>query len=535
MANYWITKSVFDAALTRLTQAGVHPIVTAFLTLKYLGVNTASYTEVRSKQNFQRLFWEPYLGIDNTAGDKGFFKLFQGAIAFKGTYPHGSQFTPLRELRKPVGKMSLIWERDELNLPANDTTNYKVKFKDTYIQAIANQIKDAGGNIHRIPLDALAIYMQALEGPVDTLKSLTDIIAAWRIRFHLTQDELTNWFDEAETFGVIMSSAQFAPEEARAAVLLRFQPASDSATVVVDLPGAFPVESRNIILSGPPGSGKSTAVELWAHGKRKIRCVFYADTTRADFVGTIRPVPVRELDENGQLKLRSIFDFVPGPLISAILAAMKPPFEEVFLIIEEINRADAANVFGEVLQLLDRDDSGRSRFPIAASPDVLDFFQREGMPLADGEFSLPGNLILVATMNASDESLRPMDSAFKRRWDWRELSPDAGAAELSEVVIEGSHEINWVDFVRQLNEQILRSRPGEDCRIGLRFLKSSGGKIPLKAVRDKLLPFLWQDVHRHSTVPLFSPECTSLQASQDLVEEEGVAALFEWLDLTSTS
>jgi hypothetical protein len=529
MANLWITNSAFNSALTRLIQSEVHPIVSAFLALKFLGVNTNTYNEVRSKQNFQRKFWEPYLGIFDSSGHQGFFKLFEGAIAFKGTYPHGSQFTPLRELRKPVGKMSLIWERDELELPGNDTTNYKVKFKDTYIKAVADQLTGSDGIIRRIPLDALATYMQAIEGPLDSPQDLTSIIRAWKSRFNLTQDELLNWFDESETLGLVLSDVEFAPADAKAVVLSRFPPDANSAAAAAVSGDKPSVDSKNIIICGPPGSGKSTMVDEWTKNNPRVRCVFYADTTRAEFVGTIRPIPIRETSENGKESLRSAFDFVPGPLTTAILTAAKSPQEEVFLIIEEINRADAASVFGEVLQLLDRDSNGMSRFPIAASHDLLDFFARSGQPLKDGELRLPGNLTIVATMNAADESLRPMDSAFKRRWDWHELPPDAGAHEFRGTMIEGIPEVEWVDFVDQLNDQILCSRPGEDCRIGLRFLTPTAGKIALKSLRDKLLPFLWQDVHRHSTVPLFSSDCTSLQTAQNLLEDEGLSSIFDWL------
>ena len=195
-----------------------------------------------------------------------------------------------------------------------------------------------------------------------------------------------------------------------------------------------------------------------------------------------------------------VYSFVPQAFLKAYVAAWQNPEQPVFLVIEEINRGNCAQIFGDIFQLLDRKD-GVSEYPIKADQDIRDYLAKEfagydleANILSGEELVLPANLHIWATMNTSDQSLFPIDSAFKRRWDWKYMPiHDAGenwTIALSDV------EYDWWDFVEKINNVIGNMASSEDKKLGYFFCKACNGKIDAEKFVNKVIFYLWNDVFK---------------------------------------
>ena len=195
-----------------------------------------------------------------------------------------------------------------------------------------------------------------------------------------------------------------------------------------------------------------------------------------------------------------VYSFVPQAFLKAYVAAWQNPEQPVFLVIEEINRGNCAQIFGDIFQLLDRKD-GVSEYPIKADQDIRDYLAKEfagydleANILSGEELVLPANLHIWATMNTSDQSLFPIDSAFKRRWDWKYMPiHDAGenwTIALSDV------EYDWWDFVEKINNVIGNMTSSEDKKLGYFFCKACNGKINAETFVNKVVFYLWNDVFK---------------------------------------
>ena len=195
-----------------------------------------------------------------------------------------------------------------------------------------------------------------------------------------------------------------------------------------------------------------------------------------------------------------VYSFVPQAFLKAYVAAWQNPEQPIFLVIEEINRGNCAQIFGDIFQLLDRKD-GVSEYPIKADQDIRDYLAKEfagydldANILSGEELVLPANLHIWATMNTSDQSLFPIDSAFKRRWDWKYMPiHDAGenwTIALSDV------EYDWWDFVEKINNVIGNMTSSEDKKLGYFFCKACNGKINAETFVNKVVFYLWNDVFK---------------------------------------
>jgi hypothetical protein len=259
----------------------------------------------------------------------------------------------------------------------------------------------------------------------------------------------------------------------------------DSATV--DSP-------KNLIVYGAPGTGKSYYLNNLLKDANTIRTVFHSETQNSDFVGSLKPV-TKVID--GVAKVT--YEFVAGPFIKAFVAAVSQPNKQIHLIIEEINRANAAAVFGEIFQLLDRDASGRSEYEIQAD-ELLSKYLRDNLdPNFNGLIFMPSNLIINATMNSSDQGVYPLDSAFKRRWSFKYMPIDFQDSSKGAVDLDGRR-ITWDILAKSINE-ILSTEYAhleEDRFIGPWFLnKNEVNSKFSKAIESKLFTYLWSDVLRH--------------------------------------
>ncbi|WP_299369154.1 AAA family ATPase [uncultured Porphyromonas sp.] len=194
------------------------------------------------------------------------------------------------------------------------------------------------------------------------------------------------------------------------------------------------------------------------------------------------------------------YDFSPQVFTNAYVRAWEVPSEHVYLIIEEINRGNCAQIFGDLFQLLDRDRFGVSEYKIKADEDLARYLQSKlGMThegIKGGNLCLPSNLHIIATMNTSDQSLFPMDSAFKRRWEWEYVpinyNPKIDSGKFTITI--GHSEYRWIDFLEKVNERILKVTDSEDKQMGnffIKFIKDSVGEDEFKS---KVMFYLWHEV-----------------------------------------
>jgi hypothetical protein len=297
--------------------------------------------------------------------------------------------------------------------------------------------------------------------------------------------------------------------------------AHSSGTAAKEPSSIFSLIGSNVIFFGPPGTGKSTEVKRRVGAATMLRTQFHPEYSHADLIGSYRPVVGSEIEPSDQvvghdgisiMRPVNYFAFVPGPLTLALELAFSAN-EHVFMVIEEINRGDCAAIFGDVFQLLDRDDSGRSEFGISLRSELVAYFKAKGVDYdkaGDGHLYLPSNLSLLATMNTSDQSLYPMDSAFKRRWNWVAcpINFDQLIAYTDGVrpfLNDGKGSWDWIGFLELINKSIVRDNM-EDKQLGPWFIKpANDGLVPWDDFLNKCLFYLWHDVFKGEQFSDLSP------------------------------
>lgn len=240
--------------------------------------------------------------------------------------------------------------------------------------------------------------------------------------------------------------------------------------------GLESVFERNRIVFGAPGTGKSHTLKadcttlLSGTSGTFERVTFHPEYTYSQFVGSYKPVT------NAQGEIR--YDFVPGPFMRVLVAALKSGRTEApqphLLLIEEINRAKVAAVFGEVFQLLDRSDEGSSEYEIHATEDIKKYLISE-LGKSPDSIKIPDNMFIWATMNSADQGVYPMDTAFKRRWNFEYIGIDDNDDEVGGVVELGtapnSRDINWNVLRKAINETLaVTYNINEDKLMGPYFL-----------------------------------------------------------------
>lgn len=296
---------------------------------------------------------------------------------------------------------------------------------------------------------------------------------------------------------------------------------------------------RQIIYYGAPGTGKSHTIKK-EEDEGKITCIrttFHPDSDYATFVGCYKPHKI-----NGTKDLT--YEFVEQAFLEAYKQAWMNPKEEIALVIEEINRGNCAQVFGDIFQLLDRSDDGWSTYPIKADTDIAEHleelhipgyaasmnqrfgFDKEGNDRYPdrnwfGFMALPPNMSILATMNTSDQSLFPIDSAFKRRWDWKYIKIKPGKNENGEKldwniqiedangepvkIIGESTKLPWWEFIQKVNVIIASMTSSADKQLGYFFCKPSKKAnetdekptiITADTLVGKVIFYLWNDVFK---------------------------------------
>ncbi|WP_077405363.1 McrB family protein [Cellulophaga omnivescoria] len=266
----------------------------------------------------------------------------------------------------------------------------------------------------------------------------------------------------------------------------------------------------NKIYYGAPGTGKSHKVNELLKGKeeRTERVTFHPEYDYASFIGGFKPIT--EIDaESGKEEIK--YKFVPQTFTNIYVDAWNNKDNEYYLVIEEINRGNCAEIFGDIFQLLDRN----SNYSITPSNELKQYLVKEltsvdGIKgIENGKMKLPSNLNILATMNTSDQSLFPMDSAFKRRWDWEYIPINYEKSEENpssnyQVVVSDSISFSWLEFIEKVNT-IIKENPnlGMDKCIGNYFIKAKDNSITLEEFINKAIFYLWNDVFKDEDDHIF--------------------------------
>ncbi|MCO6559112.1 MAG: AAA family ATPase [Bifidobacterium sp.] len=292
----------------------------------------------------------------------------------------------------------------------------------------------------------------------------------------------------------------------------------------------------NKIIFGAPGTGKSFKLtnDIVADGLKSTRVVFHPEYSYYDFVGSYKPVPVyrqNNLNEQNEQNFVTVsgedagipgaptidYEFVPGPFTNILVEALSNPEGRYCLIVEEINRADAAAVFGDIFQLLDRRRTGESEYGIEPSKELRDYLSVRKVLKKGAELRIPSNLSIWATMNSADQGVTVLDSAFKRRWNFEYLPVDLSQNhQLDVAMIEydnGQHSL--LELFEAINERLRSLLIPEDRLIGPFFI-SNESLIEYDEVAKaftKVLIYLWDDVLRNRRDELFDLTVTPTLAS----------------------
>ena len=442
--------------------------------------------------------------------------------------------------------------------PVESESTLYVRFANGWSEYVSDTMFSANPKLY-----ALIVFIYKFEGFVEKPTN-ENLLKLFIEDFHLSLENVNDWFDKSViqidysdnkvdrtslknelhltystlTFEGGYSVKAKASELSRAPFIQTLYAGMDSMKCLLvsrtDLEYLYPSKmecskqlddfvSRQIIYYGAPGTGKSHRITKQLEGVSKeniFRTTFHPDSDYSTFVGAYKPTKAKKplYGLNGGLTVRLndgkddldediiTYKFIPQAFINAYMQAYRKPNENVYLIIEEINRGNCAQIFGDLFQLLDRDENGKSEYTIKADADLKAFLEdelseegKEG--IKDGELCLPSNLYIYATMNTSDQSLFPIDSAFKRRWDW-EYEPIKYKNTDWVIDVDGL-KYRWSDFQKEVNARILKDTGSEDKMLGDYFVNPPTKVISYSLFRNKILFYLWNDVCKDGDADIF--------------------------------
>ena len=293
---------------------------------------------------------------------------------------------------------------------------------------------------------------------------------------------------------------------------------------------------QNIIYYGSPGTGKSHRADDETKGENVQKVTFHPDYDYHSFVGGYKPTMVGD---------KIAYKFVPQIFTRIYVDAWKnlvsddetKPF---YLQIEEINRGNCAEIFGDLFQLLDRKADGSSKYEVTAEEELYkyllsaDGFGGDHDGIREGKLRFPSNLKIIATMNTSDQSLFPMDSAFKRRWDWEYVPIDYNCPSSNfNIQLDNGKKFKWLDFLKSVNKEIFNIDKNQDKQIGNWFInaENSNNIISEKIFINKVIFYLWNDVFKDEERTIFKLEgiddITYTNFFEEGISENLVSNIFE--------
>ena len=294
-------------------------------------------------------------------------------------------------------------------------------------------------------------------------------------------------------------------------------------TDIINISDEFQTGGKNIVYYGAPGTGKSKYVNNKFFNEYSKRVTFHPEYSYNDFVGYIRPI-----SDGKDIS----YDFVPGVFTEILVQALNDKKHMHNLIIEEINRANTAAVFGDLFQLLDRDDGGVSEY-IVNNKDIYDYIKREleeKYEFENGVIFIPANLNIIATMNTADQNVFTMDTAFKRRWEFEYIPVEFKNDHKFKDKNINNLNISWETFVTKINDFMMSSDQedlmiSEDKQIGPYFIKEIELDDP-KKFAYKVLLYLWDDVFKMDRHRLFSDDIRTFSSLVSIFQGDSAMSIF---------
>ncbi len=379
-------------------------------------------------------------------------------------------------------------------LPTSNIEQKLIKTLTVLSEEVQFKIRDEAEN--EIFFQHEGIYSEVIDGSSVINKDPKEDVGPFRILKNTVKEGLNHFIEDDRTNGFQLK-AGITPDEIKNyynRVNTYLDLSAKGIDVEPDSDGADVSTSINKIYYGAPGTGKSHRVNQLLKGKenRTERITFHPEFDYTSFVGGYKPTM-----DGKDIR----YEFVPQAFTNIYVKAWNDPDSDYYLVIEEINRGNCAEIFGDIFQLLDRNDS----YKITPSKELKEYLEKalaENEKVDAGKLLLPPNLNILATMNTSDQSLFPMDSAFKRRWNWEyipinyEVSSENKSAEFV-VQLTDNQTFLWLDFIKAVNEIIKQNdNLGMDKCIGNYFIKPQNNIIELEEFINKAIFYLWNDVFK---------------------------------------
>lgn len=423
------------------------------------------------------------------------------------------------------------------------------------------------------------IFQSISEGGNDvTIDDGKENVGPTRIYKNVIREELEPWIKQS-SHGLYFAESDNITAQEFSQILsttLDICNVKDDSIIKADIPQEEPSTTHSLlplqqIFYGAPGTGKSFSIksviaehmsidvdQVDMEADNIFRTTFHPDYDYAQFVGCYKPTK----EKNGDIT----YDFVPQVFVNALVEAYggvqpaksssntsattdqvadgetnKDDLNEeetvveqtvesevetqavkpVYLVIEEINRGNCAQIFGDIFQLLDRDANGVSEYSISVDRDLREYLEKNcPNAIKNGKIKLPSNFNIIATMNTSDQSLFPMDSAFKRRWEWeyvpiknQNFDKDGNQVHFKIVVEKGKYEYDWNEFQIAVNIEIQNKTNSEDKQMGDYFIKKD---VTLDEFINKVMFYLWNDVCKEN----YHTEDNFFRTEDESTEEE---------------
>ena len=428
------------------------------------------------------------------------------------------------EGKKKKSKNRLLW-RATSNFEKSGFSWYQLEVGDivTYNYAIEKNIeigrfglgynKDSGDSPNQ-PASSVSCIFQIVDylNLPDSEINKAVLRCVHKFDHSISLSKINGWFNDGSTLNVQGGLATIADIQADI-IINKFENIIPKLTTYIKNSTNFlPIKKRKyplqVMYYGAPGTGKSYSISSlirysypsfneYDDNPYVFRTTIYRDYSYFDFVGNIMPVT-----KEGKVS----YEFVPGIFTTALCAALRTQDRniDVYLILEEMSRGDIASIFGDIFQLLDRDDTGKSMYGIN-NKSIYEYLILNGVIKAGHKIIIPSNLHIIGTVNTSDQNVNVIDTAFKRRFDFNyvgvepKINNDVYVNNFS-IKFTDTNKYEWVKLYQAINHVIINDLGlAEDKQLGPFFLKDKrDDDANREQVSDKLLHYLWQDVERVS-------------------------------------
>ncbi len=384
------------------------------------------------------------------------------------------------------------------SLATNNIENKLIKSLTVFSEETQFKIRDNSSNEIFFQLEG--IYSEIIDNNTVVNKDQNEDVGPFRILKSAVKENLNYFLESNNTDGFKLkngvSNSDLANYLIRVNSYLNLNPKTTNIEIIEDSSTTSEISftSINKIFYGAPGTGKSHQVNEIIKGKegRTERVTFHPEYDYTSFVGGYKPAM-----DGDKIK----YEFVPQAFTNIYINAWNDLDNDYYLVIEEINRGNCAEIFGDIFQLLDRSND----YKITPSKELKEYLKtklNDNENINERKLLLPPNLNILATMNTSDQSLFPMDSAFKRRWDWEYLpinyeSSESNSSAKFKVQLTDSEYFSWLDFIESVNTMIKSNENlGMDKCLGNYFIKPISETIDLETFVNKAIFYLWNDVFK---------------------------------------